>query len=81
LVRNSGNKNRAETRKQAWSDNFCLFPLCPFCECLPLADISSTPVPNATLQHCYMTFIGLAQTVLVYILRIYMYIYICTVYI
>ena len=36
-----------------------LFPLCPLCECLPLAGVPSTPAPNLTLQHCYITFIML----------------------
>ena len=36
-----------------------LFPLCPLCECLPLAGVPSNPAPNSTLQHCYTTFIML----------------------
>ena len=57
LVRNSGSRNRAETRSRYGATDFCLFPLCPLCECLPLAGFPSTPVPNSTLQHCYTTFI------------------------
>jgi hypothetical protein len=46
--------------QQVWSDRFiCLFPLCPLCECLPLAGIPSTPAPNFILQHCYTTIIML----------------------
>jgi hypothetical protein len=33
----------------------CLFPLCPLCECLPLAGIPSIPAPNLTLQQCHIT--------------------------
>jgi hypothetical protein len=33
--------------KQVWCDRFfCLFPLCPLCECLPLAGISQYPCPK-----------------------------------
>ena len=46
--------------KQVWSGRFFgLIPLCPLCECLPLAGIPSTPAPNSTLQHCYIKFIML----------------------
>jgi hypothetical protein len=31
--------------------------LCPLCECLPLAGITSNPAPTPTLQHCYAPFI------------------------
>jgi hypothetical protein len=37
---------------------YVFFP-CPLCECLPFADIPSTPAPNSTLQHCYIAFIML----------------------
>jgi hypothetical protein len=53
-------QKRGENSQQMWSNRFlCLFPLCPLCECLPLAGFPSIPAPNSTLQHCYTTFIML----------------------
>ena len=44
LVSKTGLKPAAGMERQ----NICRFPLCPLCECLPLAGISSTPAPNST---------------------------------
>ena len=46
LDRNSESKNQTETRSRCGATDFCLFPLCPLCECLPLAGFPSTPAPN-----------------------------------
>jgi len=55
LVTKNGQKLEAGMELQI----FCLLPECFLCECLLLAIIPSTPVPNSTLQHCYMTFVML----------------------
>jgi len=52
-------ENWAGTRSRYGAIYFSIFPPFPLCECLPLASIPSTPAPNSTLHHCYITFIML----------------------